>query len=182
MSPRLWRSRLVVKNSVSVSTPLPGWSMTSSPLRRSSKSNASFKLLCVSNSSSLMNSASFLSPLWALNCSFNFAHQAQQTEGLDDRENKRVCVTGPKHALRGQCLVLVRRIVKHKQAYVVLRLANGSTQLVREEQTSAVQADLQSAAGLLLTVSALRMLSSMVAELHLATSKEATNDRTTAYL
>ena len=116
-----------------------------------------------------------------LNTSTTSLHQAQQTEGLDDRENKRVCVTGPQHALRGQCLVLVRRIVKHKQAYVVLRLANGSTQLVREEQTSAVQADLQSAAGLLLTVSALRMLSSMVAELHLATSKEATNDRTTAH-
>jgi hypothetical protein len=71
--------------------------------------------------------------------------------------------------------------MKRKKRYLILRLPNGSTQLIREELTSAVPSNPNAAPELLLTLSALRLLSKMVAELHLATSMEATDDRATPH-
>lgn len=109
-------------------------------------------------------------------------YQARQTTGFDDGDVKRVRVTSPHHALKDQYFPVVRRVIKRGQAYLIVLLPSGSTQLIREQLTSEAKAP--EAPESIFSLASVRALVSMVAELRATqtlvgtTEQEATNDRT----
>ena len=104
----------------------------------------------------------------------------QHTTGLGDADVQRILIAAADHPLVGRSFPVVRRLSKHREQHVVIRLPSGSSQLIPVRWTASMPGEMptgaESSVVLILTPGSLRALVSMVSRLRLQAHPEASDD------